>query len=80
MTIKKPALVLNVDDPEDKKLFDFVTKLPNGKKRNQSKFLRTLVVRAYQEYEKENKKIATDFATRSNNGGIKYTLPNQLND
>jgi hypothetical protein len=80
MTIKKPSLALNIDDPEDKKLFDFVTKLPNGKKRNQSKFLRTLVVRAYQEYERENAKKATDFVSRSTTGGIKYTMPNQLND
>jgi hypothetical protein len=74
MTIKKPSLVLNVDDPEDEKLFDFITKLPNGKKRNQSKFLRTLVVKAYQEYEKENEKKATEFVSRSMSGGIKYSL------
>jgi hypothetical protein len=48
MPIEKPALCLNTDDPEQKELFDFITKLPNGKKRNASAFLRTLVDREYQ--------------------------------
>lgn len=48
MPIKKVSLVLNTDDPEQKQLHDYVTKLPNGKKRNTSSFLRTLVDRAYQ--------------------------------
>jgi hypothetical protein len=48
MPIEKPALCLNTEDPEQKELFDFITKLPNGKKRNASAFLRTLVDREYQ--------------------------------
>ncbi|WP_286231325.1 hypothetical protein [Neobacillus mesonae] len=48
MTIQKVSLCLNTDDPEQKELYDFITKLPNGKKRNVSGFLRTLVDREYQ--------------------------------
>jgi hypothetical protein len=48
MTIKKVSLCLNVDDPEQKELYDFVTKLPSGKKRNGSSFLKTLVDREHQ--------------------------------
>lgn len=48
MTIEKTTLCLNTDDPEQKELFDFITKLPNGKKRNASAFLRTLADREYQ--------------------------------
>ncbi|MGD7021798.1 hypothetical protein ACQCVK_04345 [Rossellomorea vietnamensis] len=48
MTIKKVSLCLNVDDPEQKALHDFVTKLPNGDKRNGSQFLKTLVDREHQ--------------------------------
>jgi hypothetical protein len=48
MAIEKPALCLNTDDPEQKELYDFITQLPNGKKRNTSAFLRTIVDREYQ--------------------------------
>ncbi|TYS14259.1 hypothetical protein FZC78_19070 [Rossellomorea vietnamensis] len=48
MNIKKVSLCLNVDDPEQKTLHDFVTKLPNGDKRNGSQFLKTLVDREHQ--------------------------------
>jgi hypothetical protein len=48
MNIKKVTLCLNVDDPEQKDLYNFVTKLPNGNKRNGSSFLKTLVDREYQ--------------------------------
>ncbi|WP_261380751.1 hypothetical protein [Neobacillus bataviensis] len=41
--IKKITLVLNTDDPEQKELYNFVNCLPNGRKRNSSAFLRTLV-------------------------------------
>ncbi|TWD94546.1 hypothetical protein FB550_11379 [Neobacillus bataviensis] len=41
--IKKITLVLNTDDPEQRELYNFVKCLPNGRKRNSSAFLRTLV-------------------------------------
>ncbi|MBT2744182.1 hypothetical protein [Bacillus sp. ISL-77] len=46
--IKKISLVLNTDDPEQAELYNFVNSLPNGRKRNSSAFLRTLVDREYQ--------------------------------
>ncbi|MBT2740683.1 hypothetical protein [Bacillus sp. ISL-77] len=46
--IKKITLVLNTDDPEQKELYNFVNCLPNGRKRNSSAFLRTIVDREYQ--------------------------------
>jgi hypothetical protein len=48
MAMKKVSLVLNTDDPEQAELHRFITKLPNGKKRNSSAFLKTLVDREYQ--------------------------------
>lgn len=48
MTIEKITLCLNTDDPEQKELYEFSTILPNGKKRNASAFLRTLVDREFQ--------------------------------
>lgn len=71
MSLKKPSLVLNVNDPEDAKLYKFVTQLPNGEKRNTSKFLRTLVDRAFQE---EQKKKTETNVVRSQNGGIKFRV------
>jgi hypothetical protein len=70
--LKKVSLVLNTDDPEQAELYRFVKKLPNGKKRNSSAFLRTLVDRAYQ-----NKKTETKNVIRSNNGGITI-IPKQF--
>jgi hypothetical protein len=46
--IKKVTLCLNINDPEQKELFEFVSRLPNGNKRNGSSFLKTLVDREYQ--------------------------------
>jgi hypothetical protein len=71
-TIKKVSLCLNIDDPEQKELHDFVTTLPNGKKRNGSSFLRTLVDREYQK--RRNAEGSKEKVIRSNNGGIKFTL------
>ncbi|MDR7237097.1 hypothetical protein [Neobacillus drentensis] len=48
MPIMHPALCLNTDDPDQKELYEFITRLPNGKKRNTSAFLKTLVDREYQ--------------------------------
>jgi hypothetical protein len=70
MPIKKVNLVLNTDDPEQEILHKFVTKLPNGKKRNASAYLRMLLDRAYQ-VEKDKQKTETSNVIRSN-GGIKY--------
>ncbi|MFD0825881.1 hypothetical protein ACT8ZR_09400 [Neobacillus sp. M.A.Huq-85] len=53
MSIKRIPLCLNTDYPEQKELFDFVTFLPNGKKRNSSAFLRALVDREYQKIREE---------------------------
>jgi hypothetical protein len=79
MGFKKVSLCLNEDNPEHMELYEFVTKLPNGKKRNGSSFLFTLTDREYQksgedylrqkmEHEQKNKVI------KSSNGGIKLTL------
>jgi DNA-directed RNA polymerase beta' subunit len=80
MPFEKPSLCLNTDDPEQKELFEFITKLPNGKKRNASAFLRTLVDREYQkrknEYLAEKQKETQEASQRTDRGGIKY-LPNK---
>jgi hypothetical protein len=85
--IKRPALCLNVEDPEQKELYDFITLLPNGKARNTSSFLKTLVDREYQrkreeyleqkgkfEQEKKTHSAPEDVVIKSENGGIKFTL------
>jgi hypothetical protein len=46
--IKRIPLCLNTEDPDQKELHEFVTSLPNGKKRNSSAFLKLLVDREYQ--------------------------------
>lgn len=82
VSIKRIPLCLNTDDPEQKELHDFITLLPNGKKRNSSAFLKMLVDREYQkkkeqylsekekfEHEKETQKAPL---IKSNKGGIKY--------
>lgn len=66
--IKKVTLCLNVDDPEQKDLYDFVTKLPNGTKRNGSSFLKTLVDREYQ------KKTPPKEVIKTTGGGITLKL------
>jgi hypothetical protein len=68
LDIKKVTLCLNVDDPEQRDLFNFVTKLPNGKKRNGSSFLKTLVDREYQ------KSLQKKEVIRSAGGGITLKL------
>lgn len=80
MTIKRIPLCLNTEDPDQKELYEFVTSLSNGKKRNSSAFLKLLVDREYQKkkeqylvekmkYEKETPKAPL---IKSNKGGIKY--------
>jgi hypothetical protein len=84
MSIKRIPLCLNTEDPEQKELYDFVTMLPGGKKRNSSAFLRMLVDREYQkkkkEYLEEKEKKAHiaphSEVIKSSKGGIKY-LPSK---
>ncbi|MGC4378228.1 hypothetical protein WD019_15070 [Fictibacillus sp. Mic-4] len=72
MALKKVSLVLNVDDPEQQRLYQFVTQLPNGKKRNASAFLKMLVDR---EYQKQAQLITpAEPKVIKGNGGIKFTL------
>jgi hypothetical protein len=61
VTIKHPALCLNMDDPEQKELYEFLTQLPNGKKRNTSAFLKTLVDREYQKKKEAYRTEKTKF-------------------
>jgi hypothetical protein len=68
VNIKRITLCLNVDDPEQKELFEFVSKLPNGNKRNGSSFLKTLVDREYQ------KTLQKKDVIRSSGGGITLRL------
>jgi hypothetical protein len=89
--IKHPALCLNIDDPEQNELYDFLTKLPNGKKRNTSAFLKVLVDREYQkkreEYLAEKEKFEQQKKAQSaprvevikTNGGIKYLSSKNVN-
>lgn len=84
MSVERVALCLNSEDPEQKKLYEFITKLPNGKKRNASAFLKTLVDREYQkqkgEYWKERNEKKTQYASSSKtivlkeSGGIQISL------
>jgi len=84
MTIKKVDLCLNIDDPEQKALHEFLTVLPNGKKRNTSGFLRTMADRVYQtqkdeylsakmKFEQEKKAPKAPLVTKSKDGEIKFT-------
>jgi hypothetical protein len=92
--IKKITLVLNTDDPEQRELYNFVNRLPNGQKRNSSAFLRTLVDREYQkkkeEFLAEMKRIMNAKKTQEAspvkviksakaNGFIKYDLAQDIN-
>lgn len=83
MGIVRPALCLNTEDPEQKELFDFISYLPNGKKRNTSAFLKTLVDREYQRRREtylsekrkfEDEKKALSARIKSKNGGITYKI------
>lgn len=93
MKIERVALCLNVEDPDQKELHDFLTKLPNGKKRNGSAFLKTLLDREYQkkrdwylserskfEQEKRAQEAPKGTLIKSNNGGIRYQVNSDLTD
>jgi hypothetical protein len=77
--IQRIALCLNTEDPEQEELYNFVTHLPNGKKRNASAFLKMLVDREYQKRKEEyvNAKKAQN-APRveviKSSGGIRFDL------
>jgi hypothetical protein len=77
MPIKKISLVLNTDDPVQDELYCFLNKrLVNGKKRNKSTFIRTLVDREYQKYLQQNKKRPSNERPQvfRSSGGIKIDL------
>jgi hypothetical protein len=48
VSIKKIQLCLNTEYPDQNELHEFVSTLPNGKKRNSSAFLKLLLDREYQ--------------------------------
>lgn len=85
--MQRIALCLNTDDPEQKELYEFVSFLPNGKKRNASAFLRILVDREYQkkreqylndkqklEQEKKTPEASKVEVIKTINGGIKIVV------
>lgn len=91
MGMERVALCLNTEDPEQKELYDFLTKLPNGKKRNASAFLKTLLDREYQkkkewylsekkksEHEKKTLEAPKGEVIKSKNGRIRYELNKNL--
>jgi hypothetical protein len=78
MTLKKLNLVLNIEDPEQAELHQFITVLPNGKKRNASAFLRMLADRAFQAHKKE--KTEAKNVIRSSNGGIKVSIDRPISE
>jgi hypothetical protein len=79
MAIKRIPLCLNTDDPEQKELLDFVTKLPSGKKRNASAFLRMLVDREYQKKKEKETLEAPRVEVIKSKGGIKYLANQNIN-
>lgn len=70
MQMKNVPVSFNLDDPEQLRLYNFLTRLPNGKKRNASGFIKRLVDREYYSLQREN---ARQVASTSN-GGIKIDL------
>lgn len=70
MQMKNVPVSFNLDDPDQLRLYNFLTKLPNGKKRNASGYLKRLVDREYhsQRIEDARQMISTG------NGGIKIDL------
>ncbi|MGY0692594.1 hypothetical protein ACW2QC_07340 [Virgibacillus sp. FSP13] len=70
MRMKNVPVSFNLDDPEQKRLYNFLTRLPNGKRRNASGYLKRLVDRDYQIQKNEDIKQVSS----KGNGGIKLTL------
>ncbi len=79
MGIQRISLCLNTEDPEQKELFDFVTMLPNGRKRNSSAFLRMLVDREYQKKKEKETLEAPRVEVIKSRGGIKYLANKDVN-
>lgn len=84
INLQRIALCLNTEDPYQKELYDFVSFLPNGKKRNASAFLKMLVDREYQRNkenylnEKKTHEASTVKVIKSK-GNIKY-LTKDINE
>ncbi len=80
--MQRIALCLNTDDPEQKELYEFVSFLPNGKRRNASAFLKILVDREYQKkreqflHEKKTHKASKGEVFKFTDGIIKIDLTN----
>jgi hypothetical protein len=82
--LQRVTLCLNTDDPYQKELYDFVSFLPNGKKRNASAFLKLLVDREYQKnkegylHEKKTHEASKGKVIKTSNG-IKFDLTKDIN-
>jgi hypothetical protein len=82
LSIERITLCLNTQDPVQKELFEFITKLPNGNKRNASAFLKLLADREYQKEKREQEKktqSAPHVEVIKANGGIKYLPSKNIN-
>lgn len=81
--MQRIALCINTDDPYQKELYDFVSFLPNGKKRNASAFLKLLVDREYQKnkekylHEKKTHEASKGTVIKTTNG-IKFDLTKDI--
>lgn len=76
INLQRIALCLNIDDPYQKELYEFVSFLSNGKKRNASAFLKMLVDREYQKNKEQylnQKKTFLHFEGSSKGKIIKTT-------
>lgn len=70
MQMKSVQVSFNLDDPEQERLYHFLTKLPNGKRRNASGYIKRLVDRSYHTQRPEdNKRILS-----KDDGGIRLSL------
>jgi hypothetical protein len=68
--MKNIGVSFNVEDPEQLALYTFIRTLPNGKKRNASAYIKTLIDR---EFQKSKTQDVTKVKPTSN-GGIKFDL------
>lgn len=68
--MKNVPVSFNLDDPEQKRLYEFLTRLPNGKRRNASGYIKRLVDRDYHNARREDIKQMPS----TGNGGIKLSL------
>lgn len=70
MSMKNVPVAFNIEDPEQLVLYEFLKKLPNGKKRNASAFIKMLVDREYQKQKREGSMRMPS----KGNGGIKLNF------